>query len=239
MAASTPKKPNARIFVVDDHPMVRDGLKQLISNQSDLVYCGEAGTAEEAQTAVAKLKPDLVILDLRLKGSDGLDLIKSLKAQLPALRILVLSQYESRLYVERALRAGALGYVVKEQAADQILQAIHAVLAGDVYLTRAMSALLLHKFVGAGDAAAPAGLEQLTDRELHVLQLLGAGLSTREIAVEIHLSFKTVETHRENIKHKLGLANAAELIHYANRWAQEQVALKPEGLPDSIKRLEM
>ncbi len=218
--------------------MVRDGLNHLIASQSDLACCGEAGTAAEALDAVAKLKPDLMILDLRLKGSDGLDLIKTLKAQFPGVRILVLSQYESRLYVERALRAGALGYVVKEQAADQVLKAIRAVLAGEVYLTRAMTAVLLHKFVGAGAAEPQAGLEQLTDRELHVLQLLGAGLSTREIATEVHLSFKTVETHRENIKRKLGLNSAAELVHYATRWAQEQVALPPEAFPDSPSRLE-
>ncbi len=237
MPAAISRKPKARILIVDDHPMVRDGLNHLISRQSDLACCGEAGTAAEAQAAVARLKPDLIILDLRLKGSDGLELIKSFTAQSPATRILILSQYESRLYVERALRAGALGYVVKEQAADQILKAIRAVLAGEVYLTRAMTALLLHKFVGADQAAAHAGLEQLTDRELHVLQLLGAGLSTREIAAEVHLSFKTVETHRENIKRKLGLSGAAELIHYATQWAQEQVAVPPEALPDSSKRL--
>src|SRR6185436_8861316 len=148
----------ARILVVDDHPMVRDGLVRLINKQRDLICVGEAGTVTEAQTAVAKHRPDLVILDLRLKGGDGLELIKSLKSQFADLRILILSQYEARLYVERALRAGALGYVVKDQAAEEVLDAIRTVLAGQVYLTRGMAGLLLHKFVGAGSKAARGGV---------------------------------------------------------------------------------
>src|SRR5207245_2994434 len=139
----------------------------------DVICCGEAGTVAQAQTEVAKHKPDLVILDLRLKSGDGLELIKSLKAQFADLRILILSQYEAPLYAERALRAGALGYVVKEQAAEEILGAIRTVLAGDVYLTRGMAALMLHKFVGAPKASGRGGAEQLTDRELNVLHLLG------------------------------------------------------------------
>src|SRR6476660_3621459 len=144
MAASLTQ---ARILVVDDHPMVRDGLVRLISQHGDLACCGEAGSVSEALTAVAAQKPDLVILDLRLKGGDGLDLIKTLLAQWPELRILILSQYEAPLYAERALRAGALGYVVKQQTSDEILAAIRTVLAGEVHLTRGMAALLLHKFV--------------------------------------------------------------------------------------------
>jgi DNA-binding NarL/FixJ family response regulator len=225
MATIATSLTQSRILVVDDHPMVRDGLIRLISQHGDLACCGEAGSVSEAITAVAAQSPDLVILDLRLKGGDGLDLIKSLLAQWPDLRILILSQYEAPLYAERALRAGALGYVVKEQAAEEILGAIRTVLAGDVYLTRGMAALLLHKFVGAPKASGRGGAEQLTDRELHVLHLLGAGMSTREIAGELNLSFKTIETHRENIKRKLGLQNAAALIHYATQWAQQDVSV--------------
>ncbi len=226
-----------RILVVDDHPVVRDGLIRLINRQRDLICCGEAGTEAEAQTAVAKQKPDLVILDLRLKGGDGLGLIKLLKSQFEDLRILVLSQYDAPAYVERALRAGALGYVVKEQAADGVLKAIRTVLAGQVYLTRGMAGLLLHKFVGTSPKAPLTGVEHLTDRELHVLQLLGAGMSTREVAAELGLSFKTIEAHRENIKHKLGLHGAAELIHYANEWAREQISLPPQKSPGATDRL--
>ena len=221
------------ILVVDDHPMMREGLIRLISKQRDLVCCGEAGTAAQAQTAIAKQKPDLVIMDLRLKSGDGLELIKSLKAQFADLRILILSQYDAPLYIERALRAGALGYVIKDQAAEEVMTAIRTVLSGQVYLTRGMAALLLHKFVGTPPKAPSGGVEPLTDRELHVLQLLGAGMSTREIAEELKLSFKTIETHRENIKRKLGLRGAAALMHYATEWAREHIAVTPEALHES------
>lgn len=215
----------ARVLVVDDHPMMRDGLMQLINRQIDLTCCGEAATAVETQSAVAMLRPDLVLLDLRLKDGDGLELIKSLRGQFPSLRILVLSQYEAPHYVERALRAGAMGYVVKDQAAEEVLSAIRSVLAGEVYVTRTLAARLLNTFVGTSPGIARAGVECLTDRELHVLHLLGAGMSTRKIATELCLSFKTIETHRENIKRKLGLRGAAELIHYASEWGREPVSV--------------
>lgn len=226
----------ARILVVDDHPMMRSGLIRLLDQQPDLVCCGEAGSVSEGHQAVGRLKPDLVILDLLLKGGDGLDLAKSLRAQFPAVRILILSQYEAPLYIERALRAGAMGYVVKDQAAEELLTAIRTVLGGEVYLTRAMASRLLHTFVGATTNAARSGISQLTDRELHVLQLLGAGMSTREIAQELKLSFKTVETHRENIKRKLNLRGAAELVHYANDWAREQVMVPPQMVREAMQR---
>jgi DNA-binding NarL/FixJ family response regulator len=221
----------ARILVVDDHPMVRDGLIRLISQHADLMCCGQAESVSGTLTEVARTRPDLLILDLRLKGGDGLELIKSLKAQHPALRILILSQYDAPLYAERALRAGAMGYVVKEQAAEEVLSAIRTVLANEVYLTRGTAALLLHKFVGNLSKPTPAGADQLTDRELHVLHLLGAGLSTREVASELRLSFKTIETHRENIKRKLGLQSAAALIHYATEWARQQISFVPQEPP--------
>jgi DNA-binding NarL/FixJ family response regulator len=229
MASATSK---ASIMVVDDHPMVRDGLMRLISQQEDLFCCGQAGTVAETLTAIAKQRPDLLILDLRLKGGDGLELIKTLKYQYPDLRILILSQYEAPLYVERALRAGALGYVVKEQAAEEVLKAIRSVLGGEIYLTRGMAARFLRRFVGPTAKDNPAGTEPLSDRELHVLQLLGSGLSTREIAAELKLSFKTIESHRENIKRKLGLRNASALVHYANDWCREQLSLPPGKLPE-------
>jgi DNA-binding NarL/FixJ family response regulator len=228
------KSPNrARILVVDDHPMVRNGLIRMISQQSDLTCCGEAGTVAEAQSAVSREKPDLVILDLRLRGGDGLELIKSLKSQFPDLRILILSQFDEPLYIERALRAGAMGYVIKDQATEEVLNGIRTVLAGDLYLTRSMAALLLHRFVGKAPKFPQSPVDPLTDRELHVLQLLGAGLSTRQIASELNLSFKTVETHRENIKRKLGLRGAAALIHFATEWARGQIAIPSKALEDA------
>lgn len=205
--------------------MMRGGLIQLINLQSDLACCGEAGTVVEAQAAVARLTPDLVLLDLRLKGGDGLELIKSLKSQFAGLRILVFSQYDAPHYVERALRAGALGYVVKEQAAEEVLSAMRTVLAGEVCLPRALAACLLHTFVGTGPGTPCTGIELLTNRELQVLHLLGAGMSTRAVAAELNRSFKTIETHREHIKRKLGLHGAAELMHYASEWGREQVSV--------------
>jgi DNA-binding NarL/FixJ family response regulator len=236
MAASACLETRARktrVLVVDDHPMVREGLLRLISQQSDLECCGEAGTVAETQTAVSKLKPDLVILDLRLKSGDGLELIKALKAQEPGVRILVLSQYDASLYAERAFRAGALGYVVKEQGAEEVLSAIRTVMAGEVYVTQGMAAVLLHKLVRSAPRASGTGIESLTDRELHVLELLGAGLSTRKIAAELNISFKTIETHRENIKRKLNLPGATELLHFAAQWGRTQASLRPEVLRDS------
>ncbi len=232
MAGAAVSTQRARILVVDDHPMLRGGLIRLIDQQKDLICCGEAGTVAEAQTAVARHKPDLVILDLRLKGGDGLELIKSLKSRFSDLRILIISQYEARLYAERSLRAGALGYLVKEQAAEEVLDAIRTVLRGEIYLTRGTAGHLLHKLVGNRAQVRRTGIENLTDRELHVLQLLGDGRSTRDIAAELNLSFKTIETHRENLKNKLGLHTAAELTHYANEWAREQISLAPQRFKD-------
>ena len=217
----------ARVLVVDDLHIVRVGLIHLINRQSDLTCCGEAGTVVEAQAAVARLKPDLVLLELRLKGGDGLELIKSLKSQFARLRILVFSQYDAPQYVERALRAGALGYVVKDQAAEEMLSALRAVLAGEVCVPRALPDRLLHTFVGTAPGTPRPGVELLTDREFQVLHLLGAGMSTRAIAAELSLSFKTIETHRERIKRKLGLQGAAELIHYATDSGREQVSGPP------------
>jgi len=151
--------------------------------------------------------------------------------------MLILSQYDAPFYVERALRAGALGYVVKEQAAEEVLRAIRTVLSGQVYLAPAMAGLFLHKFVGTMSKTPLAGVEHLTDRELHVLKLLGTGMSTREIAEELKLSFKTIEAHRENIKHKLGLQGAAALIHYATEWAREEISLPAQILPSPPRRV--
>ena len=217
-----PQDKKSRILVVDDHPMMRESLIRLIERQADLMCCGEAGTMTETQTVVAKKKPDLAILDLRLKNADGLELIKSLMSQFPELKILVLSQCDGAIYAGRALRAGALGYLEKEQAADEVLTAIRTVLAGTVYLTRGLAALLLHNFVGTRSKGPSGGANLLTDRELHVVGLLGSGMSTREIATALNLSFKTIETHRENIKHKLGLKGAAALTRYASEWARQK-----------------
>lgn len=212
--------------------MVREGLTALINQQPDLICCGQASTAAETQSAVVKLKPDIVILDLRLKSGDGLELIKVLKAQTPNVPVLIHSQHEAPIYIERALRAGAMGYLTKDQGAQDVLLAVRTVLNGEVFLTRGSAALMLQKLVGRSLQVAKTGIDELTDRELHVLQLLGTGMSTRDIASELNLSFKTIETHRENIKRKLGLKGASQLLHFASEWAREQIALPPQALDD-------
>jgi len=205
----------ARVLIADDHPLVRSGLARLLNQQADVICCGEAGTVAETLVATERCSPDLLLLDLRLKSGDGLELIKSIRANHSRLRILVMSQHDEHIFVERALRSGARGYVLKDQAANDILEAIRTVLAGDIYLSPRLEARALLGLMGRNAEAVQNRLELLSDRELHVLQLLGDGMSTREIAVELHLSFKTVESHRENMKHKLKMRGAAELVHYA------------------------
>jgi len=211
-----------RVLIVDDHPRLRDGLAKLINRQHDLICCGEADSVRSAQEAVAGHKPDLLLLDLRLGDADVLELIKVLKAQYPHLVILVISQYDDTLWPERALRAGALGYVVKQEATEEVLGAIRAVLGGNLYVSRSVAGLLVQKFIQNKPEVPRSGVESLTDRELQVLRLIGLGWSTREIAGELTLSFKTVESHRENIKHKLGLRDAAHLASHANEWVQSR-----------------
>ncbi len=218
-----------RILVIDDHPMVRDGLAHLINTQDNLVCCAQAGSTAEALLALPAHKPKLVILDLWLRNADGLEFIKALIAQQPELKILILSEHGGAVYIERALRAGASGYVFKEQTANELLNAIRTVLAGEFYLPRGVAASL-----SADPATRRAGLSSgtshLTDRELHVLHLLGSGLSTRQIADDLQLSLKTIETHRENLKRKLDLKSASQLIHFANQWTREHVAMPSEKL---------
>jgi DNA-binding NarL/FixJ family response regulator len=204
-----------RILIADDHPLVREGLIRLINRQPDLDCCGETDSAAATQKAVDTLRPDLLVLDLRLGSGDGLELIKSLKARFPDLLILIISQHDETLYAERALRAGARGYVMKEVASEQVIDAIRTVLRGDIHLSRKMSVLLLRKTLEPLQPNPGLDLAALSDRELHIFHLIGAGLSTQRIAETLHLSPKTVETYRENIKHKLDLANGTVLVRTA------------------------
>lgn len=206
--------------MVDDHPLVLAGLSQIINSQNDMTTCAEASTPAETISAVVAHRPDLVVLDLRLKGGDGLELIKTLKAQHATLRILVLSQFDESLYAERVLRAGAKGYLMKDQATAELLGAIRTVLAGEVYLNRAMTNRLLQKTFASQSLPRAARVEKLTDRELQVLLLLGTGLGTRKIAGQLNLSVKTVETYREHLKQKLDLSGATELVHFATHWVE-------------------
>jgi DNA-binding NarL/FixJ family response regulator len=213
----------AQIVVIDDHPLLRDGLVQLLCSQPDLECAGTADSAADAKRLVAQCVPDLMILDLRLKSGDALDLIKSLRVEHPELKVLVLSQYDEMLFAERVLRAGASGYVMKENATDEILTAVRRVLRGDIYFSQRVGATFIRRSLEAKPAVSRIGVERLSDRELQVFQLIAGSFSTRDIAEQYHLSVKTVETHRENIKSKLGLENAAELNEFARAWAHQNV----------------
>lgn len=222
----------ARILIVDDHPVVREGFANVLKRQPDFEHCGDAGTVAETFKAVETLHPDVVLLDLWLGGADGLELIKSLKSQFPDLRILVVSFSDETVYAARALRAGARGYVMKSQPSKELLAAIHTVLANELYMSPAIAQSLVSQSVGMPRGKQDEASEVLTDRELQVLRMLGAGQSTRKIAEALGLSFKTVETHRDNIKHKLHLRDAVELVHYATQWIRDQhPRLSPEDLP--------
>jgi DNA-binding NarL/FixJ family response regulator len=214
----------ARILVVDDHPLVRQGLMQIIRTQDDLECCGEAASCFAAQKLVPTLKPNLVTVDIRMQGADGLELLKFFKSQHPEVLTLVISQCDEDLYAERALKAGARGYVMKERATDEVLAAIRTVLAGGLYVSPKIAALALHKMIGARPGNPNTSIHGLSDRELQVLSLLGAGLGSRKVAARLFLSIKTVETHRENIKHKLGLTSASELVRYATDMVNGQTS---------------
>jgi DNA-binding NarL/FixJ family response regulator len=225
--------PKTKILVVDDHPLFRAGLIRLLQDETDLVICGEADSAPAALAAVTEFAPDLVLLDLRLHNADGLELIKALKAVAPALSILIISQFEESLFAERALRAGASGYVMKQEASEEVLLAVRTVLSGEDYVSRKIAMRLFRKSIEEEPAEVPPGdAKKLTDRELQIFQLLGCGMGVRHIATEFHLSVKTVEAHRENIKNKLGYESAAELAEGAARWVAEHL-LPPTATPTS------
>ncbi len=206
----------AKILIVDDHPIVRRGLAGLIADQPDLRVCGEAADASEALQQAETGAPDLAIVDISLKNSSGIELVKQFKARYDdRIKILVSSMHDELLFAERALRAGAMGYINKEEATDKVIEAIRRVLRGEIYLSLRMTDRLLHRAIG-GDAK-PEGspLDHLSDRELEIFDLIGHALTTRQIARKLHLSPKTVQTHRENLKIKLNLKNSAELIRHA------------------------
>ena len=211
-----------RILIVDDHPMMREGLRTLISREHDLAICGEAETAGQALEAVANLKPDLVLADISLPGRNGIELIKDIRSLQPAVLILVISMHDESLYAERVLRAGARGYIMKQESGPTMMQTIRQVLAGRIYLSGKMSARILENITGKRAKASP--IERLSDREFEVFQLIGRGKSTVQIAEELHLSTKTVEAHRAQVKAKLDLRTMPELISFASRWVETQDA---------------
>jgi len=216
--ATTPRK---KIFIVDDHPMMREGLAQLITEENDLAVCGEADDAAQALEQIEKLKPDLALVDITLRSSSGLELIKDLAIRSPQTAVLVISMHDESLYAERVLRAGGRGYVMKQEGGKKLMEAIRHVLSGKTYVSEKISAKILDLFSGRPtESASP--VERLTDREFEVFRLIGQGLSTKQIADKLRVSGKTVEVHRVNIKQKLSIGTAAELIRFAVRWMEAQ-----------------
>jgi len=216
-AAAASASSKKRVFLVDDHPIVRQGLAQLIGSEPDLAVIGQGEDAYASLKAMREARPDLALVDISLKDADGLELLKELKAQGAEFPVLILSMHDESLYAERALRAGARGYVMKQEPPDVLLGAIRRVLAGEIYVSPKMGATLLRRMVGSREVNATSPMERLTDRELEVFRLIGAGQSVREIADKLCLSVKTVEAHREHIKEKLSLKTSAELLRFTIR----------------------
>ncbi|MHC4622441.1 MAG: response regulator [Planctomycetota bacterium] len=211
-----------KVLIVDDHPIVRDGLATLIDHQQGLKVCGEADNAKEALKAVADLKPDIVIADLTLKNSNGIELTKSIKARYPRLPVLILSIHDESVYAERALRAGAQAYLMKEVASENVVAAIRTVLRGEIYVSDRIAKEFLRKAVKAKPNVTGDSVGMLSDREFEVFGLIGEGYKTSGIAQRMHLSIKTVETYRARIKEKLNFASASELLQYAIKWASSR-----------------
>ncbi|MGD8836321.1 MAG: response regulator transcription factor [Desulfobacteraceae bacterium] len=210
-----------RILIVDDHPIFCLGMSQLINKEKDLEVCGSQESAAKACKAIAELKPDLVIVDISLKDSDGIDLVKEINTRYVDLPVLVLSMYDESLYAERALQAGARGYVMKQEAITQVVQALRMVLKGEIYASDSVKEKAFQRLVSLGKPEQKSPIDLLSDRELEVFRLIGEGLSTREIADRLNLSIKTIGTYREKIKEKQGLKNYTQLVKMAVYWSDK------------------
>jgi DNA-binding NarL/FixJ family response regulator len=210
-----------KVFVVDDHPIVRQGLALMINAESDLTVCGEAEEAQTALQAIVETRPDILIIDISLNGPDGLELVKHVRTLFPELPILILSMHDETTYAERALRARANGYIMKQEATEKVLIAVRRILGGGIYLSDRMANKVLHQYM-SGSAAGQSRIAELSDRELEVFRLIGDGHGTRQIAEELHLSVKTVETYQAHIKEKLLLRTGRELVQQAIFWKMSQ-----------------
>lgn len=213
-----------RILIVDDHPMMRHGIAQLIAAEPDLAVCGEAENARDAFDVVGILKPDLVLADISLPGKNGLEMLKDFQAILPTLPVLVVSTHDETLYAERVLRAGGRGYIMKQEGGLKLIQAIRHVLGGNIYVSDEISTGILESFSGRRTGSEGSPMEKLSDREFEIFRLVGQGQGTKDIAHKLHLSAKTVDVHRANIKTKLKLTSSPELIRYAVRWTESHAA---------------
>jgi DNA-binding NarL/FixJ family response regulator len=210
------------IFVIDDHPVVRDGYARLITNQPDLELAGETGDAAQAMQMIEKARPDLVLLDLSLKSGNGLELCKQINTKFPDVKVLVVSMHDETLYAERVLRAGADGYVNKAEATRKLIEAVREVLGGKYYLSPRMRERMLTRAIGVDGFEDHSPIDRLSDRELEVFEQIGSGMTTREIAANLKLSPKTIESYRENLKAKLNLTNSTELTRHAVHWVLER-----------------
>jgi DNA-binding NarL/FixJ family response regulator len=224
---SNPESPKKKVLVVDDHPIIRERLAELINQQPDLNVCGEAEDAREALKAVESLQPDVAIVDITLKDTYGIELIKQLKERYPKLPILVLSMHDESLYGERALRAGAKGYLTKQEATKKVVTAIRQILDGGIYVSEKMASTILRKVAGGASAEGGSPVDVLSARELEVFQLLGQGLAVRQIAENLFISVKTVESHREHIKQKMKFKGSSELLRYAIDFTLNEGASPP------------
>lgn len=222
--ATTAPAPKRRILLVDDHPMTREGLAAIINREADIMVCCEASDPAEAMSLLSKSKPDLIVTDMTMPGRSGIELIKDIHAMLPNMPMLVLSMHDEMLYAERALRAGARGYLMKDAGSAKVLEVIRLVLSGQSYVSAKMSARVLDAMTGRRPRGSTSPIEKLSDREFEVFQLLGSGKSTKEVAQALNLSPKTVDVHRGRIKEKLQLKDAPSLIHHAVRWVETQSA---------------
>ena len=220
MAKKQPEILIKKILIVDDHPIVRHGTRVLIEQEPDLKICAETDNAAEALKTIQTSKLDLAILDISLRGSDGLELTKAIRAQGSKLPILIMSMHDETLYADRALRAGANGYIMKQEVSDKIITAIRQILSGEIYLSEKAKQGILNEVSWKRPEGQQSPLERLSDRELEVFRLIGKGLGTREIAETLHLSIKTIETYRAHIKEKLNLSTATELVRVAVQWGE-------------------
>jgi len=209
-------------MLVDDHPLTRQGMRALLETDARFIACGEAVSAPDALEIAAKVAPDIAIVDISLQSTNGIELTKALRAQIPGLRVLVVSMHDEDVYAERSLRAGAMGYLPKQEACDQLIVAINCILAGDVYVSNRVKGRMLQRMAQSRAESGQLPVEALSDRELEVLQHIGNGYGTREIAVLLGLSVKTIDSYREHLKQKLNLSTGSELIRYAIRWMRSQ-----------------
>jgi DNA-binding NarL/FixJ family response regulator len=221
-AAPAASSGRIRIFLVDDHPLMRQGMKTLIEQHPRFEVCGEADSAPRALDLAGKLQPDLAIVDITLKSTNGIELTKGLRSQIPAMQVLIISMHDEDVYAERALRAGAMGYLMKQEASEKVIAALDQILRGEIYLSESVKGKMLHRYVKHRADVLVSPMEKLSDREMEVFQLLGNGYGTREIANLLNLSVKTIDSYREHLKEKLNLGTGSDLVRHAIQWTKGQ-----------------